>query len=89
MLWSPITFRIRVSHQAQEPPSESLPTELGIRQGASWRAYNEHRPHQGMANARPCTLLPPPITDPDQIARLDVRRRQRLGGILNEYENAA
>ncbi|MFB4315138.1 integrase core domain-containing protein [Actinomadura sp. 21ATH] len=51
--------------------------------------YNEHRPHQGMANARPCTLLPPPITDPDQIARLDVRRRQRLGGILNEYENAA
>ena len=51
--------------------------------------YNLHRPHQGIANARPCTPLPPPITEPDQITRLDVRRRQRLGGILNEYENAA
>jgi hypothetical protein len=29
------------------------------------------------------------ITDPDQIARLDIRRRQRLGGILNEYDHAA
>ncbi|WP_344262521.1 hypothetical protein [Actinomadura napierensis] len=48
-----------------------------------------HRPHQGIANARPCTPLPPPITDPDQIARPDVRRRQRLGGILNEYEHVA
>jgi transposase InsO family protein len=51
--------------------------------------YNHHRPHQGIANARPLNPLPQPFTDPDQIARLDVRRRQRLGGILNEYENAA
>jgi putative transposase len=51
--------------------------------------YNHHRPHQGIANARPCTPLPPPITDPAPINRLDVRRHQRLGGILNEYENAA
>ncbi|WP_290118606.1 integrase core domain-containing protein [Actinomadura sp. DC4] len=51
--------------------------------------YNEHRPHQGIANARPSTPLPPPITEPDQIARLDVRRHQRLGGILNEYRHAA
>jgi putative transposase len=51
--------------------------------------FNEHRPHQGISNARPLHPLPPPITDPDQIARLDVRRRQRLSGILNEYEHAA
>jgi putative transposase len=53
--------------------------------------FNEHRPHQGIANARPLSPLPPPITDPDpdRIARLDVRRRPRLGGILNEYEHAA
>lgn len=50
--------------------------------------YNHHGPHQGIANAWPCTPLHPPITDPHQIARLDVRRRQRLGGILNEYEHA-
>jgi putative transposase len=51
--------------------------------------YNSHRPHQGIANARPLLPLPPPISDPDQIARLDIRRRQRLGGILNAYEHAA
>ncbi|GAA0254026.1 integrase core domain-containing protein [Actinomadura nitritigenes] len=51
--------------------------------------YNRHRPHQSITNARPCAPPPPPITDPDQIARLDVRRRQRLSGILNEYEHRA
>jgi len=51
--------------------------------------YNHHRPHQGIANARPLRPLPPPITDPDQIAHLNIRRRQRLGGILNAYEHAA
>jgi putative transposase len=51
--------------------------------------YNRHRPHQGVANARPLNPLPQPITDPEQIACLDIRRRQRLGGILHEYEQAA
>jgi putative transposase len=53
------------------------------------RFYNGHRPHQGIANARPCTPLPPPITDADQIAQLNIRRHQRLGGILHEYQHAA
>lgn len=35
------------------------------------RHYNEHRPHQGMANARPLRPLPPPFADPDEIGRLD------------------
>jgi transposase InsO family protein len=51
--------------------------------------YNEHRPHRGISNARPCTPLPSPISDPDQITHLDIRRHQRLGGILHEYEHAA
>ena len=51
--------------------------------------YNAHRPHQGIANARPLALLPEPITDPDRIAHLDIRRRDRLGGVLREYEHAA
>ncbi|GAA2125062.1 integrase core domain-containing protein [Actinomadura napierensis] len=51
--------------------------------------YNEHRPHQGIANAHPLKPLPPPITEPDKIAHLNLRRRQRLGGIPNEYEHAA
>lgn len=51
--------------------------------------YNEHRPHQGIANARPQAALPEPITDPDQLNRLAIRRRDRLGSILHEYEHAA
>lgn len=51
--------------------------------------YNYHRPHQGITNARPLHPLPTPVTDPDTIARLDVRRRDRLGGILHEYKHAA
>ena len=51
--------------------------------------FNEHRPHQGISNAHPLHPLPSPITDPGRIARLNVRRRQRLSGILNEYEHAA
>jgi transposase len=51
--------------------------------------YNAHRPHQGITNARPLTPLPEPITKLDQLARLRIRRRDRLGGILHEYEHAA
>ncbi|MFG2524429.1 integrase core domain-containing protein [Streptomyces sp. NPDC048527] len=51
--------------------------------------YNEHRPHQGLANARPLHPLPAPIEDPDRIAYLDIRRRARLGGTLHEYQHAA
>ncbi|MBP2329175.1 hypothetical protein JOF56_009560 [Kibdelosporangium banguiense] len=44
---------------------------------------------QGIANARPLQPLPRPITDQAQITCIDIRRRQRLGGILNEYHHAA
>jgi putative transposase len=51
--------------------------------------YNEHRPHQGIANARPPQPLPVPLAAPDQLASLDIRRRDRLGGVLHEYQHAA
>ncbi|MFI0730316.1 integrase core domain-containing protein [Streptomyces sp. NPDC021225] len=51
--------------------------------------YNGHRPHQGIANARPLHPLPPPIDDPDELAHLKIRRHDRLGGILHEYRHAA
>jgi hypothetical protein len=50
---------------------------------------NAHRSHQGSANARPLHALPPPIPQPWTTARLHVRRRDRLGGILHEYRRAA
>jgi Integrase core domain len=51
--------------------------------------YNTHMPHQGIAKARPMTPPPEPITDPDRLARLNIHRRDRLGGVLHEYEHAA
>jgi hypothetical protein len=51
--------------------------------------YNSHRPDQGIANTRPLHPLPAPVTDPGQIDRLDIRKRDRLGGILREYQHAA
>jgi len=51
--------------------------------------YNTHRPRQGIDNARPLRVLPQPITDQAAVTHLDIRRRQRLGGILNEYYQAA
>ncbi|MEU1628495.1 integrase core domain-containing protein [Streptomyces sp. NPDC020096] len=51
--------------------------------------YNEHRPHQGIANARPLHPLPQPLTDPEQITRLHIRRHDRLGGLPHEYKHTA
>ncbi|GED90777.1 hypothetical protein TNCT6_78620 [Streptomyces sp. 6-11-2] len=51
--------------------------------------YNSRRPHQGIANARPLNPVPTPIADPDETARLGIRRSDRLGGVLHEYEHAA
>jgi hypothetical protein len=30
-----------------------------------------------------------PITDPDQLAGLNIHRRDYLGGVLHEYDHAA
>jgi transposase InsO family protein len=53
------------------------------------RHYNEHRPHRGISNLRPLQALPEPITVSTEITHLHVGRRDRLGGILHEYEYAA
>ncbi|WP_405814077.1 integrase [Streptomyces sp. NBC_01390] len=51
--------------------------------------HNSHRPHQGIAGARPLDALPPPITDSEQLTHLGIRRRDHLGGTLHEYRHAA
>jgi transposase len=53
------------------------------------RHHNEHRPHRGIANARPLQALPDPTTEPTALARLRIHRNDRLGGLLHEYEHAA
>jgi len=51
--------------------------------------YNGHRPHQGIANARPLQALPSAIPSAHVDTRLHIRRHDRLGGILHEYQRAA
>jgi putative transposase len=51
--------------------------------------YNEHRPHRALRAAAPLRPLPQPIAKPCRIDHLDIRRRNRLGGILHEYQHAA
>jgi transposase InsO family protein len=51
--------------------------------------YNGHRPHQGIANARPLHPLPPPVANQAQITCHAIQRCPRLGGVLNEYRHAA
>ncbi|MBO3752832.1 integrase core domain-containing protein [Streptosporangiaceae bacterium NEAU-GS5] len=51
--------------------------------------YNRHRAHQALGQAAPLRAVPIPIADPEQIICLNIRRRDRLGGILHEYLNAA
>ncbi|MBM7082986.1 integrase core domain-containing protein [Micromonospora humidisoli] len=51
--------------------------------------HNQHRPHRGIANARPLRALPDPMTEQADLVRLRIRRHDRLGGILHEYEHAA
>ncbi|MEO3747207.1 integrase core domain-containing protein [Plantactinospora sp. B5E13] len=53
------------------------------------RHHNQHRPHRGIANARPLHPLPEPITDPAALTHLNVQRHDRLNGLLHEYQNAA
>jgi hypothetical protein len=51
--------------------------------------YDTHRPHRSLASAAPLRQLPEPITEPDRLTHLDIRRHDHLGGILNEYQHAA
>ncbi|WP_329054797.1 hypothetical protein OG873_36235 [Streptomyces violaceus] len=68
-------------------PSPARRAASGAAAGAAGHGTAPAPPHQGIADARPLHPLPTPITDPDDIARLDVRRRDRLGGILHEHRH--
>lgn len=50
---------------------------------------NEHRPHRTLGHAAPVRALPAPINGQALITRLDVRRHDRLGGVLHEYRYTA
>jgi putative transposase len=47
--------------------------------------FNAHRPHRTLNQAAPLQPLPPPASP----SQLRVRRRDRLGGLIHEYSQAA
>ncbi|MEU0569232.1 integrase core domain-containing protein [Nonomuraea sp. NPDC005983] len=51
--------------------------------------YNEHRPHRALRQAAPLRPLSDPDIDLASITSFDVRRRDRLGGVLKEYRHVA
>ena len=51
--------------------------------------YNDHRPHRTLRRAAPLRPVPEPIAEQARIIHLHIRRRDRLGGIMHEYEHAA
>jgi transposase InsO family protein len=53
--------------------------------------YNKHRPHRALAQRPPLSKLPASDKQPTaEVIDLDrVRRRDRLGGLIHEYQLAA
>ena len=47
--------------------------------------YNDHRPHRTLRQAAPLRPLP----HPPRAETNNVRRRDRLGGLLHEYQQVA
>jgi putative transposase len=47
--------------------------------------YNQHRPHRSLERTAPLSISPPPAACPDAG---QLRRAERLGGLLHEYELA-
>jgi hypothetical protein len=50
--------------------------------------YNTHRPHRSV-NGVPLRPAPQPLSQPSQLQQLAILRRDRLGGVLHEYQHAA
>jgi putative transposase len=47
--------------------------------------YNDHRPNRALDQAAPLRPLPHPKTNEPN----DIRRRDRLGGLIHEYQQVA
>jgi hypothetical protein len=63
-------------------------THLRRALGEYERHYNRHRTHRSLAAAAPLRTRPQPL-QPGRIERLTIRRQNRLGGIIHEYQHAA
>ena len=83
---------------SRSPTSSSSPSRASASLGRRHLLYAprelessciEHRPHRALGQAAPLRSPPVPIADPDQMTNLDIRKHDRLGGVLHEYQHAA
>jgi putative transposase len=82
-LGADVSARTRPPHPYLEP---ATPTPRAQRVRA---VLQLHRPHQGIANARPRRPLPQPINDQASSTDSTSTGVRSLAGILNEYHHAA
>ena len=50
------------------------------------RHHNDHRPHMALSSAAPLKPLPAEVTD---LEAFRFRQRDRVGGVIHEYQHAA
>ncbi|MDF3292611.1 helix-turn-helix domain-containing protein [Streptomyces silvisoli] len=50
--------------------------------------HNAHRPHQAMNQAAPLRAVPEPL-DSGQASHMNIRRRDRVSGVIHEFHHAA
>jgi putative transposase len=50
--------------------------------------YDQHRHHRAL-NGAPLRPAPEPLNETGRLDQLDILRRDRLGGVLHEYQHAA
>jgi hypothetical protein len=77
------------TESTQPPSTRSSKTKTSPSSRPASAFYNRRRAHRARRVAAPLRPLPQPITEPAQFDHLDIRRRDRLGGIVHEYRHAA
>ncbi|MGW2161615.1 transposase [Nonomuraea sp. NPDC001699] len=72
---------VPLPHLKRTPPT-ARPTQVRT-------LLQPHRAHRALNQAAPLRPVPDPIADPERIIDLNIRRRDRLGGVLHKKPHAA
>ena len=92
LIWERTRHTLRLRHALGEFFPAALVAFTDLTGTDAWELlakyvahFNAHRPHRTLNQAAPLQPLPPPASP----SPLRVRRRDRLGGLIHEYSQAA
>jgi hypothetical protein len=71
---------------AKQAVDRRMPLQAPGPHPAFERHHNDHRPHMALSSAAPLKPLPAQVTD---LEAFRVRRHDRAGGVIREYQHAA